>query len=145
MPDTDLAAFIRARLDEDEQEALAASPGPWRANAEHDEVLAVDGETVADGFALSSEQLRATVRHIVRHDPARVLREIEAKRHLLHAHAREHECLGLTGHGEHSVVDGKPWEFWENHYTDDLGPCFVLRCLALPYADHESFREEWRP
>lgn len=124
----DLVDFVRARLDEDEQEAIAASPGPWHANAEQDEVVAVDGETVADGFALSSEQLRATVRHIVRYDPARVLREVEAKREIIELHTAE----------PNQQSDECP------HDLQEL-PCPTLRCLALPYADHPDYREEWRP
>ena len=79
----ELVDFLRARLDEDAELAAAASPGPWRPSEESDEVLAVDGITVADGFALSGRQLRATTDHIARHDPARVLAEVEAKRRLL--------------------------------------------------------------
>lgn len=37
-----ITEFITARLAEDEQQALAASPGPWRLTAEHDEVIAAD-------------------------------------------------------------------------------------------------------
>jgi len=80
---TSLADWLRACLDDDEACAAAASPGPWRPNAERDEVLAVDDITVCDGFALSGRQLRATVEHIARHDPARVLVEVAAKRRIV--------------------------------------------------------------
>jgi len=112
-PVNDLIAFIRARLAEDEQIALGASPGPWHPDEEHDEVLAVDDVTVAEGFALSGRQLRATVEHIARHDPARVLREIEGKRRLLNG------LVPLMA-----------------------GPA-LLRPLALVYADHPDYRPEW--
>lgn len=118
----DLIAFLRARLDEDEQEATAASPGPWKANAEQDEVLAVDDIEVATGFALSGNQLRATVRHIVRHDPTRVLREVEAKRELINWVLR-----WPLRPAPPSSVDG------------------VLERLALAYVDHPDYRNEWRP
>lgn len=75
--------FLNARLDEDEALARAAAPGPWHTNAEADEVLAVDGITVAEGFALSGPQIRATTQHIARHNPARVLAEIQAKRRIV--------------------------------------------------------------
>jgi len=127
----DLAAFVRARVDADEAEALAASPGPWHVTAEQDEVLAVDGERVADGFALSGRQLRATTRHIARHDPARVLRDVAAKRRLLAVHRPyvvepDQACLGCAGDN-----------VWER--------CPVLRALAAVYDDHPDYREEWRP
>jgi hypothetical protein len=81
----DLILFLRARYDEEVALAEAASPGPWHPNDEADEVLAADDITVADGFALSGQQLRATTQHIALHDPARVLAETAAKRAVLDA------------------------------------------------------------
>lgn len=72
------------------------------------------------------------------------LAKIDATLAVLNAHARDHECLSLTGSGDHSVVDGKPWQLWELEHTANAGrPCFVLRCFALPYAGHPDYREEW--
>lgn len=118
----DLVTFLRARLNEDEQEAAAASPGPWHVDAEADEVLAVDDIVVAEGFALSGQQLRATTRHIARHDPARVLAEVAAKRSM----------IGRID--SHATIMG-----WDEVHGD------LLRLLALPYADHPDYRDEWRP
>jgi len=78
-----ITEFLESRIGEDEALAVEASPGPWRADEECSEVLAVDGVTVAEGFALSGAQLRATTRHIAHHDPARVLAECAAKREVL--------------------------------------------------------------
>ncbi|WP_338683897.1 DUF6221 family protein [Streptomyces acidiscabies] len=117
----DLVAWLRVQLDEDERTALAASPGPWSVNAESDEVLAVDGVTVAEGFALSGGQLRATTEHIAEHDPARVLREVEALRRIVDRYA------------------------WLREHGDTGGTAWVLPLLALPYADRPGYREEWRP
>jgi hypothetical protein len=78
---------LSAGLDRAQQLALAASPGPWHPNAEHDEVVAVDDITVCDGFALSGNQLRATVDHIVEVDPAWVLeRYVPAIRKVIARH-----------------------------------------------------------
>ena len=76
---SEIADFLRARYAERRALAEAASPGPWRANAERDEVVAVDGITVAEGFALSGRQLRATVDHIAANDPADVIADLDAK------------------------------------------------------------------
>ncbi|MCX4993825.1 DUF6221 family protein [Streptomyces longwoodensis] len=127
----ELVAWLRAQLDEDERTAQAASPGPWYVNAEHDEVMAVDDVTVAEGFALSGRQLRATVDHIARHDPARVLREIDTKRRLLDLHRPyvpepNQSCLGCAG----GIM---------------FSSCPVVRLLALSYTDRPGYREEWRP
>ncbi|MET8826065.1 DUF6221 family protein [Streptomyces sp. NPDC004610] len=77
--------------------------------------------------------------------PSRLLREIDAKRQLVNAHSRPHECVALTGSGEKSVVDGQPWELWELEHTSDDGPCTTLCVLALPYADRDGYLPEWRP
>jgi hypothetical protein len=77
---------LLAAIAETERRARAASPGPWHANAEHDEVLAVDGEVVCEGFALSSNQLRATVDFIVDNDPSVALRRCTAEKRLIAAY-----------------------------------------------------------
>lgn len=136
---SDLIEFLRARLDEDEQTALAASPGPWAPNDECDEVLAVDGERVADGFALSGRQLRATVDHIARHDPARALREVEAKRRILARH-QPIEVFGIMLCTHCGVVAGG-----QSARAAMSWPCPELRDAAAAHSDHPDYRDEWRP
>ncbi|MET9957046.1 DUF6221 family protein [Streptomyces sp. NPDC006339] len=135
----DLLAFLRARLAKDEQLALAASPGPWRPDEEHDQVLATDGIVVAEGFALSGRQLRATVDHIARHDPVRVLVEARAKQQLLDEHQDVND--GSCG----TCITPK-WGYpTHGGSSPQAYPCATLRLLALPYADHEDYNEAWRP
>lgn len=124
----DLISWLRQQLDTDEQLALAASPGPWRPNAEHDEVLAVDDVRVADGFALSGRQLRATVDHITTHDPARVLRQVQAHRAILDAYEAEDNGARYGGCG-----DDCEWKA--------LG--YAVKLLASIYSDRDGYREEW--
>jgi hypothetical protein len=71
---SDLITRLLEAIEAKEQRALKAAPGPWRPNAEHDEVYAADDIPVCEGFALSSNQLRATVDFIVDNDPSSVLR-----------------------------------------------------------------------
>lgn len=149
----DLIEFLKARLDEDEQGAHAAirggNPavgelGQWSAYLEGgDDGWAVEDDAagIAPGV-VGDERVAA---HVARHDPARVLREVETKRQLLHAHARDHECISLLDQGEHSVVDDRPWEYWEAKDTAEHGPCLVVRLIALPYSDHPDYREERKP
>ena len=134
-----LIAFLRARLDEDERIARAPTPG-------HEIWAATETESVA-GPAVYDDQWRlvsgpmydhnnplsnrdgatgpayinddALMEHIARHDPARVLREVEAKRRIVAMYER--------GMG------------YDQALTDSL------RLLALPYADHPDCRAEWRP
>jgi hypothetical protein len=120
----ELIAFYAARLDEDERDALAASPGPWSANAEHDEIHSNDGIPVAEGFALSGRQLRATVDHIVRHDPDRVLRRVKSGRELIKLCEKQwtHDLRGTEG-----------------------GLEMALELAVYEYADHADYLEKWRP
>jgi hypothetical protein len=69
----------------------------------------------------------AETMHTRRHDPARVLAECEAKRRIVQHSERAHE-LAKVGP---SAGDGA----W----------FLACRYLAVPYADHPDYREEWRP
>lgn len=76
--------------------------------------------------------------YIATHDPARVLREIDAKRQLLALHEP----------GETEYVDGDVCMVCEDLDVGDEGPfypCKTLRLLALPYADRPGYQDDWRP
>ncbi|MGI5274734.1 DUF6221 family protein [Nonomuraea sp. CA-218870] len=90
----DMLSWLRQQIETRKALAESASPWPWSANAEHDEVLAVDGERVADGFALSGNQLRNTVDHIVFNDPQQIIADCKAAMAILE------ECAKYFG-GEH--------------------------------------------
>jgi hypothetical protein len=119
----DLVQWLTAQLDEDERIARACSgmewwehPKNWVSAPPLNRIAVV----VHDGDR----------GHIVRHDPARVLREIDAKRRIIAEHA-------LNGWVCSTCDDGAvpPQAF----------PCPTLRLLALPYADRSDYREEWAP
>lgn len=74
----DVAEFAKARLDEDEAVAKAATPGPWLAL--DGGVQSADNESQWPVGETDSERDRADRVHIARHDPARALREVAAKR-----------------------------------------------------------------
>lgn len=93
----DLIAFIRARLDEDEAAAKSARPGPWDYETEVGGFGPVGcvmmplgnhkgTRTGLTAFTPLGTQDAATAAHIARHDPARVLREVAAKRAILALH-----------------------------------------------------------
>jgi len=125
MTEVTIVEFLLARIEEDEALARSASPGPWHVDAESTEVLAVDGIVVADGFALSGKQTRATTAHIARHDPAHVLTECEAKRRIVE------ECAPNVA---------KDWPFPDGLNFSE----FVVAELVQPYAGHPEYRDEWR-
>lgn len=130
---SDIADFLRARYAEQRALALAASPGPWQANGEHDEVIAVDGITVAEGFALSGRQLRATVDHIAVHNPAAVLADLDAKLFLIEG------C-------EHALAaaEADPTTEAAKNSTEVIDR--LLRYFAAPFAGHPDHKgEEWAP
>jgi Family of unknown function (DUF6221) len=135
MAAVDLADFLLARITEDENTARGSTAGPWRwfpgraglpaflestgARATH----WVEGQSFeAPTVVLGTNQgtmLRVRGRdaeHIAAWHPTRVLAECAAKRRLL-------EAAG--------VADGATREL-------------LLRSLALPYAGHPDYREEWR-
>ncbi len=81
-----LVQFLRARLDEDEQVARQATGGWWNAivGETADRVVPADAQTMGEGAAGKQRFAAAfDAEHIARHDPVRVLREIEAWRAVL--------------------------------------------------------------
>ncbi|MFI0914186.1 DUF6221 family protein [Streptomyces abikoensis] len=124
---TELVAFLRARLSEDERAARAVLGAPWVRRGHVASVHADDadssrphGTPVADCRRIPGgyEHGVALAEHIARHDPARVLAEVEARRAILDLYESP---------VQHGVVGQ------------------VLRLLSLPYAGHPNYREEWRP
>ncbi|WP_433078897.1 DUF6221 family protein [Dactylosporangium sp. CA-052675] len=173
---TDLLAFLAARLDEDERVARAAAGGGrWSYPgsdsvagwALYDEAWVIANlktyEHETYDYAARMPAMRdpryvdadANGRHIARHDPARVLREVEAKRALLalHPHRRFAEPLDANSRFEE---DHRPAFTEAPRYVgcegcnidryEEVYPswwCAHVRLLAAPYADHPDYREEW--
>lgn len=147
----DLVEWLRQQLDEDERVAKAAIQGPWRtgAIAEHlvDDVLygrspyAHDGpggdKIVQVANLEMAWQKEANAEHIARWDPARVLREVEAKRRLLD------ELLPKIRSLEEDLYDERGTGFDGGLGNEESA--LLPRLLALPYSDRPGFREEWRP
>ena len=125
----DLIAFLRARLDEREHIARAAAEETetrWHAGHEHlnEGVSGADGSPVAYGpyEGVLSWEIR---QHIAANDPGTVLADVNVKRRIIEVHQGLHSC-----------------GFWEH---DDDDPCPTLCLLALPFAGHPDYRQEWRP
>jgi hypothetical protein len=124
-----MLTWLRQQIETRKALAESASPWPWSANAEHDEVLAADGERVADGFALSGNQLRNTVDHIVFNDPRQIIADCEADLAILDDHDGSHECA--------SVEDNCMW------ILD--GDCPTVRRIASRYRHRPGYLPEWAP
>ncbi|MFE2832133.1 DUF6221 family protein [Streptomyces mirabilis] len=132
----ELVDFLRARLDEDEAAARAvpadlghswSDPGPW--------VMAGSGgggreaEVAKAADALEMPLAEAVAHHIARHDPARVLAEVEAKRRI----------VDLTA-GMLSAAKG---DSEVDHYGGLSAAEDTLRLLARPFRDHPDFDPSW--
>ncbi|MFD6280727.1 DUF6221 family protein [Streptomyces sp. NPDC060209] len=117
----DLAAFLHARLDEQKAAALAAggTGADWQAlgtgvySTPLDEDAPPDVTTGPEVGGSDEDAARAE--HVALHDPARTLKEVEAKRQLI-VFLRPDEVYGRS-----------------------------LRLLAAVYSDHPEYRPEWAP
>ncbi|MFF9910630.1 DUF6221 family protein [Streptomyces sp. NPDC013457] len=122
----DLIAFLRARLGKDEQTARAhrqASAHWYYDHMAHE----VRDEDNAGTVAFTQDR---DGQHIARHDPARVLAEVDAKRRILERHAQCGSGIGRCDDGGH-VSEGEA--------------CAEQIDLAAPYADHPDYKDKWRP
>jgi hypothetical protein len=148
-----LVEFLLARLDEDARKARAAETGRrWEALTRADsgpQVRVGDGDMDDPGPEWRREVVHpmwhcddeldgcpdvargwiAEAEHIARHDPARVLAEVAAKRLIL-------EYAPPKAHG--TFDDG--WRRGQMAFH-----AHTLRLLALPYAGHPDYQEEWKP
>jgi hypothetical protein len=121
--------------------------------AEDEEVAKREPDVYACWTGAESEQDLVDASDIA---PGRLLAECEAKRRIieLHHNGDEHECWEM--HRGVVPLDWKPE--WDGRHPGDpwahpslegaevhAGPCETLQLLALPYADHLEYREEWRP
>ena len=78
-----------------------------------------------------TEQGKADVDHIARHDPARVLREVEAKRAIVADYADA--CAKYRA------------DRTEFRAGERFAALLAATRLAAVYADHPDYREEWKP
>lgn len=155
----ELVRWLGEQFDEDERIAREAGGLAWSRPEDPGDPAAIrdsERERVVYDEGWPSEG--QTV-HIAEWDPARVLREIDAKRRIVAAYlppgGDPHPGLPCT-----DDVEGDPdGVLYAAQHPAEKGACvrhleaskrllhhdYVLRLLALPYADRPGFREEWRP
>lgn len=122
-----IVEFIEARIDEDEQAARAARPGPWIA----------DGW--GDGPKIGDSNLMVPVRgggpsadfipdedseHIARHDPARALRQCKALRATVKILERLSEPVAM------------PW--YVSPKAEE-----ALEEIASIWSEHSDYQQDW--
>jgi hypothetical protein len=139
----DLVQWLRAQLDDDER--IARRAAEYDDGAAHD----VDGPagtwTCLDESEWFGPSHRGGViaprigavnapelgNHIVRHDPARVLREIDAKRQVISRFVHWAATMNsVPDQRDIGVVEGLE---------------MALRMLAAVYADRPGYKVSWRP
>lgn len=133
----DIVEFLRARYREEEEIARSASLARESVNR---------WVYVESRYPPSLVQVDAPVRtrdvaevprpgpaqHIARHDPARVLREVEAKWRRLEAYAamKAGTLFHVNEYAEHQAII-------------DEYERYILPGDAAPYVDHPDFNPEW--
>jgi hypothetical protein len=113
---SEIVEFLKARLDEDETIARDANTSP----------------EMVTGIPRSYASAPVAI-HIARHHPERVLREVEAKRRIVH----EYEVEVDRGPA------GSRLEFEARHGGILDAYRASLRILAAAYSDHPDYRQEW--
>jgi len=157
-----LTEFLLARIAEDEAMANDAYGfligSRWWEKTEHGRVYAghwvpVVGVTSYDEPADDDADIVThqglgmdSLAHIARWDPARVLVECEAKRAIVARHC-PYEQVFFNRETQEMDSAGPACEWCGGHEPgiQDTWPCLDLCALALPYAEHPSYDEAWRP
>lgn len=120
---SDLVMFLHARLDEEADLARRCGGdgcGEWTAHGHRVDFCQVEHSGFHPTIA----------RHIALHGPARVLREVEAKRRVLARHV-------LSPALEDPEL---PWDNRDDcQYDGETWPCDDLLDLASPYGDHPDY------
>jgi hypothetical protein len=136
-----ITEFLLARFDEDEKLANDAGAGAWQTA---DNGLGQQLRIVGDNFEIYDEagHNEAQAEHIARHNPARILREVEAKRAIL---AEHRQVSGFEGTGDFATgcetCHGDP----TSGETEGRGLCGTIHALAAAYTDHADYDASLRP
>jgi hypothetical protein len=135
-----LDEFVMARIAEDKRIAARAADedrlGAARAGSPPDGAPSRPGSGPAAATALHS----ATAEHVARFGPVRVLDECAAKRWMVQACRDARPDTAFLGARPGGLPDF-PLTPADVHQLAAL----TLALLALPYAGHPDYREEWRP
>lgn len=117
-----LTEFLLARVAEDE--AVAGETHGEHRWIEPDDIHG-DSWVITEG----------DVEFVAYMTPDRVLAECEAKRRIVEMHKPYRRIIGV---GCDVCIGSAPFPFPDH-------PCPTLRLLALPYAGHPDYDEEWKP
>jgi hypothetical protein len=116
--ESEITAFIAARLDEEEMTAIAATRGPWKVTAPrgYPQRITNDRATLIAETYMGPEVPPHDANHIICQDPNRTFRKIRALRNLMKAH------VGYYGPDD-----------------DEYLPVPTLSLIASIWDDHEDY------
>lgn len=142
----DLLDFLRARLDDDERTARAID------DKQEDSGWGITtGPSFMPPYELATKFVitphiaamvheREAAEHIVRHDPARVLREVAAKRAILDRATWAHKIAYDNQDAPRDFTDASDRGYrlgqWHGYKA-------ALTALVAVYSDHADYRIEW--
>lgn len=156
----DIAEFLTARLGEDEAAAKAAPGCRWQSHTEadiagasvydeqwvllyperYDHDNALSDKPGATGPMYIQRARDELVVHIARHDPARVLREVEAKR------ARLALMTEAVAEMDKLLADDTASKIDQAMAVGRARAATVaVKHDAAVYSDHPDYDEKWRP
>lgn len=134
MTDTDrMVVWLRETMDAAQLDAEAATPGPWHVTeynwqTDFDAGIGTspgDVDVVGHGYEGGGVERVEDARHIVRHDPAAVLRRVDRDRKILDLHTGDHEC---------SIYDGRDQGDIDHYaFIMESETCDTVRLLAEGY------------
>lgn len=121
-----IADWLRAQLDEDERIARATEWDGSGNKLDWELIASATIDVGGDEFYVGD---RTIANHMMAWEPARVLREIDAKRRILYLAVQLPKVTAST-----DLFDNNR-DAWAE----------VLKQLALPYSGRSGYRPEWRP
>ncbi len=125
----DLAKFLNARLDDDQWVAEGAARTDDRRQGAWYPAMFGPG-----GFDARVDD------HLARHDPGRVLREVDAKRKIVAEHAME---PGMFPPSCVRCCDTNTAQY-PQRWDALMWPCPTVRALAAVWSDHEDYDPAWK-
>lgn len=136
----DLVAFLDARLAEDEATARAAG-GKYESGLrwyepDRDSHPGLVGDGNGQVVTYDTDTIREHGTHIARHDPARVLRQVDAMRRVVVVYENAERAL------RSAEPDTPPHDLMTGA-TNTMRR--TLRHLATIWQGHEEYRQEWAP
>lgn len=150
---SELVEFLRARLDEAARSAEASGPHPvaWLTFCDADghlQYTAVGASADERGesgiWIVDGKEVPAPAFVHVIYDPARVLREVQAKRRIMARHIAARDSTTNLNYGPSESHMCAGCGFTEDGRYFPIDECPELRDIAMIYEGAPGWQEAWR-